>query len=153
MIRNTLPPSVCWKEQAELGIMKTLGIIQILLIINSTTLANDDADPTLTNPNTTPGGRIANRLAEAAPVTVSKCCPEKQSLDVSNPRDPICVDVNKEVSPFVRIKGLDLSSIHGRNVDIQLVKNEQRPFAMPPCFSDFEVHRIEAHGSINTNFK
>ena len=126
--------------------MKTLGIIQILLIINSTTLAKDDSDPNLTNPNTTPGGRIANRLAEPAPVTVSKCCPEKQSLDVSNPRDPICVDVQNEVSPFVQIKGLDLSSIHGRNINIQLVKNKQQPFAMPPCFSDFEVHRIEAHG-------
>ena len=153
MIRNTLPPSVCWKEQAELGIMKTLGIIQILLIINSTTLANDDADPNLTNPNTTPGGRIANKLAEPAPVTVSKCCPEKQSLDVSNPRDPICVDVPEEVSPFVKIKGIDLSSIHDRHVDIQLVKDEQQPFAMPPCFSDFEVHRILVHGSINTNLK
>ena len=125
----------------------------MLLIIYSTTLADDDADPTLTTPNTTPGGRIANRVAEPTPVTVSKCCPEKQSLDVSNPRDPICVDVPEEVSPFVKIKGIDLNSIIERNVDIQLVKDEQRPFAMPPCFSDFEVHIIEAHGSINTNRK
>ena len=137
---------VGWKSQASLGRMKLIQIIQIihlLLFINPTAHA-DDID--------TPGGRIANRLSEPKPVKVTKCCPENQNLDVSDQKDPKCVDVEVEVSPFVKMKGLALVSDNARDVDIQLVKDDKHPYALPSCFSDFEVHRIEQHGITKSLF-
>ena len=87
-------------------------------------------------PQIYPGGRIAT------PVKVSKCCPENQNLDLTNPTQPVCVETDVTVSPFVSMKGLDNTRI----LDIQLVRNEEEAPGLPSCISDFQVHNIEPHG-------
>ena len=127
---------------------KATRIISLLFLV--TALAKEvypNATPT-TATQISPQGRIANRVAEVTPVKVSKCCPKNQNLDVSSPSHPVCVDVETEASPFIRIQGLELNSKTSRTVDIQIVKDEEKPYNTPNCFSDFEVHRIEPHGRI-----
>ena len=133
--------------------MRILRISRLLLLILSIT-HNTQADTTDTNTATTtsqisPGGRITNRVSEATPVKVSKCCPENENLDLTNPAYPACVEVEDAGSPFIKMKGLDMNRENARTVDIQLVKNNKQPHGLPPCFSDFEVHRIESHGREN----
>ena len=94
-------------------------------------------DDTTTSPA---GGGIANIVT--TPVKVSKCCPENHNLDLTNPKQPVCVETDVAVSPFVTMKGLDNTKI----LDIQLVRNEKETPGLPSCISNFQVQRIEPHG-------
>ena len=143
--------------------MRVLRLSLLFTVLFSTVLADDDDppltpsnttdddDPSLTTPNTTPSPRIANRLNEPKPVTVFKCCPDQKSLDMTNANHPSCVNAPGQASPFIRIKGLDLDNDDQREVEIQLTKDQSKPFAIPPCYSEFEAHRIEHSGNEMTN--
>ena len=126
-------------------ILKISRLLGFILAITHNTEANADDTATPTT-QISPDGRIANRVSEATTVKVSKCCPENQNLDLTNPTHPACVEVEVSESPFIKMKGLDMNSKNSKVVDIQLVKNDEQPHGLPPCFSDFEVHRIESNG-------
>ena len=116
--------------------VKKYKLFGLIFVINHMTQADTNTTPATPAPQTYPGGRIAT------PVKVSKCCPENQNLDLTNPTQPVCVETDAAVSPFVTMKGLDNTRI----VDIQLVRNEKDTTGLPSCISDFQVHRIEPHG-------
>ena len=133
--------------------MKLFWICQLLICLASTLLA-DKYSPELNPPNAnnnsshttlnaTLAGRIANELAK---VSVSKCCLEHQSLDTSNSKHPRCVEKQGQFSPFQEILGLDLYSDNVREVKIMLTQDKHKPFTLPDCFSDFEVHKIKDAG-------
>ena len=136
--------------------MKILGVF--LLFVNSvSTVLADDNYPAVTKPNTPkdhPGRinpnktslqRITEKTEELKQVTVFKCCPARKSLDVSNLKQPYCVDVLDHDSPLAQIKGLDLDKNTETDVQMQLT-NDQRKSFMPSCYDEFEVHRIEKFG-------
>ena len=116
--------------------MKSVLFFFLLTVIMPPTLS-DNADPRLTT---------LHKLDEPKPVKVSKCCSHQESLDVSNPKQPFCTDRQDQVSPFILIKGLDLNSRNKREVDIQLTQDKKNTSAIPACYSDFEVHRVEDSG-------
>ena len=124
--------------------MRSVLLIYFLTVLKYTTLADDDdnADPELK----TQSSRIANKLDEPKPVNVSKCCPDQETLDVSNPKQPFCVNSLDETSPFIEIIGLDLDSSNRQEVKIQLTEDQRKPSSLPSCYSGFELHRIEDSG-------
>ena len=105
----------------------TLTCLLLLLSPTSTTAAQDD--------DSGPPG-----------VSVSKCCPDEQVLDVSDPRDPKCTDTTNNPNPFITIKGLATHQSPVEEVLLRLTQNQQQPNKMPGCMSDFEVHLIEDSG-------
>ena len=119
-------------QVSTMGNIERCRIFGLLFVITHST-----QDDTTTAPA---GGGITNIVT--TPVKVSKCCPENQNLDLTNPTQPVCVETDAAVSPFVTMKGLDNTRI----VDIQLVRNEKDTTGLPSCISDFQVHRIEARG-------
>eukprot|EP00092_Neocalanus_flemingeri_P030860 GFUD01033514.1.p1 GENE.GFUD01033514.1~~GFUD01033514.1.p1 ORF type:complete len:712 (+),score=129.88 GFUD01033514.1:89-2224(+) len=137
--------------------MRRMRFLFLVLVLICTGQA-DEADPTntteddgpaLTTPITTPLARIANKPEEPTLVTVTKCCPDKHSLDVSNPQHPTCVIAADAVSPFTEIRGLVLDSNNvAQEVEIKLTQDSGKPFAIPPCSSDFEVHIIKDAASV-----
>ena len=102
-----------------------------------------------------PSPRIANTLPAPPQVSVSKCCPAQQSLNMSNPKHPICIGAGHFPWPFIPMIGLNMDDNfmnRTEEVEIQLTQDQEKPHSMPPCFSDFEVHRIEHSGkNPNTN--
>jgi len=142
----------CWQLQTKVVRMRTFWICQFFLCFSCSILGDEDFTE-LTPPNTTnnssltaldatPAGRIANRLDEPKEVAVSKCCPDHQSLNTSNPKHPRCMKKQGQASPFQEILGLDLDRENDRQVEIMLVKDKNTPVSLPDCFSEFEVHKI-----------
>jgi hypothetical protein len=98
--------------------------------------------------------RISNQPPAPPQVSVSKCCPAQQSLDMSNPKHPVCIEDRNASSPFIAMRGLNMDDNFidkTEEVEIQLRQDQENPHAMPPCFSDFEVHRIEHSGETHQN--
>ena len=96
-----------------------------------------------------PSQRISNQPPAPPQVSVSKCCPAQQSLDMSNPKHPMCVETINVSSPFIAMIGLNMDDNfinRTKEVKIQLTQDQENPHSMPLCFSDFEVHRIEHSG-------
>ena len=81
-------------------------------------------------------------------VSVSKCCPDEQVLDVSDPGDPKCVDTTSTSTPFITIRGLEIKKSPVKELELKLIQDQERPNSMPGCTSDFEVHLIEDSGKI-----
>ena len=77
-------------------------------------------------------------------VSVTKCCPEGQSLETSNRKHPVCTEDPNASNPFIKIKGINLES--KEQADIQLTKERENPVSRPACNSDFEIHRLETSG-------
>jgi hypothetical protein len=96
-----------------------------------------------------PSPRISNQPPALPQVIVSKCCPAQQSLNMSNPKHPVCIEARNVSSPFIVMRGLNMDDNfinRTKEVEIQLTQDQENPHSMPPCFSDFELHRIEHSG-------
>ena len=114
-----------------------------------------------TNTTTTPAILAAEiysseRIAKATPVSVSKCCPDDQNLDLTNPNQPACVQLEVAESPFKIIEGLDIKSKNASPFDIELVKIGEEAVGLPNCFSGFEVHKIVTdvkEGNLHTHIR
>ena len=114
--------------------MKTnhITFLLSLLAIVSTKGENDTSDVT---------GSTSSTMQM---VSVNKCCPHGQTLDISNPEHPVCFEDPDALSPFITIKGINVKSKN--TVDLQLTQDTNIAISVPDCDSDFEVHQIEAVG-------
>ena len=123
--------------------VKKYELFGLIFVIKHMTQADTNTTPA---PQTYPGGRIAT------PVKVSKCCPENHNLNLTSPNQPVCVETDGALSPFVKMKGLEHNSGNASIVDIQLVNKNEETSSLPPCNTGFEVHRFESNGETITFF-
>ena len=112
--------------------MKTIFVLVNLII--SGLLADF---PTVPSPS--------SKLGKSQQVSVTKCCLENHSLDISNPKQPRCVDGQSDLAN-VEIKGIDVET--NEMLEIILTKDQQNPSSLPYCYNDYEVFRLETSGKI-----